>query len=156
MQVAPAMPGDVDHSDHDSSDDDSDDGGLDAEDEPAAAAAAAAAAAGGVLAAGAVAVGGDAEGDNTFGGLQTPLAIVLAAVDAVRNRVAQAYDEMNDAGQPLAANAALELAYEGNGLEGLLEDAVAGEVMLPVLATSTLLAAPVLLCTVTVRTAWGQ
>lgn len=112
-----------------------------AQDEPAAAAEAPGLAA----VAGAAPAGGQPGGDDTFGGLQTPLAIVLAAVDAVRNRAAEAYDEMNDVGQPLAANAALELAHEGNGLEGLLEVAVAGEVMLPVLATSTLLAAPVLL-----------
>jgi hypothetical protein len=104
-----------------------------AQDEPAAAAEAPGLAA----VAGAAPAGGQPGCDNTFGGLQTPLAIVLAAVDAVRNRAAESYDELNDAGQPLAANAALELTNEGYGLEGLLEDAIAGEVMLPVLATST-------------------
>jgi hypothetical protein len=103
-----------------------------AQDEPAAAAVAPGLAA----VAGAVPAGGQPGGDNTFGGLQTPLAIVLAAMDAVRNRAEEAYDELNDVDQPLAANAALELAHEGYGVEGLLEDAIAGEVMLPLLATS--------------------
>ena len=112
MQAAPAMPGDGDHSDHGSSDDDSDDGGSDAEDDPDAAGEA-----------GGAAAGGQPGPNNLFGGQQTPLGIVRAAVAAGRSRAMQAAGQMHSAGQGQAAAAALQWVDGADQLVGLLNAA---------------------------------